>query len=103
MAYISGGLSLRQAGLSGQGYGEWNLDGEDAPASARVDGYITDATDKGMTVGDLVHLRQWTAYTDQYTRTGPVLAYQLMIVVTINANGSADLSDGTAIDITDTD
>jgi hypothetical protein len=103
MAYISDGLSLRQSGLSGQGYNEWNLDGEDAPATARVSGYITDAAEKGVGVGDLVHLRQWTAYTDQYDRTGPVVAYQLMIVVSLAANGSADLSDGTAIDMTDTD
>lgn len=103
MAYISGGLSLRQSGLSGQGYNEWNLDGEDAPATARVSGYITDGVDKGLQVGDLVHLRQWTTYTDQYTRTGPVLAYQLMIVVSISAAGVVDLSDGTAISLTDTD
>ncbi len=103
MAYISDGLSLRQSGLSGQGYNEWNLDGEDSPAAARVSGYITDGEEKGLQVGDLVQLRQWTAYTDQYTRTGPVLAYQLMIVVSISAAGVVDLSDGTAISLTDTD
>lgn len=102
MAYISDGLSLRQSGLSGQGYREWNLDGEDSPTSARAAGYITDAREKGLDVGDLVHLRQWTDYTDQYTFNGPVLAYQLMVVASIAANGSADLTDGTAIDVTNT-
>ncbi len=103
MAYISGGLSLRQSGLSGQGYSEWNLDGEDAPSAARVSGYITDGVAKGMGVGDLVQLRQFTSYTDQYTNAAPILAYQLMIVVSISAAGVVDLSDGTAISLTDTD
>lgn len=102
MVYIPNGLSLRQSGLSNQGYNEWNLDGEDSPTTARAAGYITDAADRGMQVGDLVQLRQYTAYTDQYNRTAPILAYQLMVVASIAANGSADLTDGTAIDVTNT-
>lgn len=103
MVYISDGLSLKESGLSGQRWGEWLLDGEDAPTAARVDGYITDANEKGMRQGDIVTLRQWTSFTNQYTRTGPVLAVQLMVVAQVNDNGSADLTDGTAISVTDTD
>lgn len=103
MAYISEGLSLKQTGLSGQGYNEWSFDSEDAGSAVRVNGYITDAEQKGLEVGDWVWHRQWTSYTDQYTRTGPVLNANLMVVASINANGSADLTDGTAISVTDTD
>lgn len=103
MVYISDGLSVIESGFSGQNWQHWLLDGEDAPATARVTGYITDADEKGMRVGDLVTLRQWTSFTDQYTRTGPVLAAQLMVVASIAADGSADLTDGTAISVTDTD
>ncbi len=103
MAYISNGLSLIEGSLSGQGWNNWLLDGEDAPTAARAAGYITDAEEKGMRVGDLVTLRQWTAFgPTQYDRTGPVLAVQLMVVASIAANGSADLTDGTAIDVTNT-
>lgn len=103
MAYISEGLSLIESGLSGQSWKEWLLDSEDAASAVRVSGYITDAEQKGMQVGDFVKHRHWTALVDQYTRTGPVIGATLMVVASIAADGSADLTDGTPISVTDTD
>lgn len=72
----------------------WWYQNTDAVTVVRVDGYITNAQDLGMTAGDVVF------YLD--TDASP-LTVQLFIVSAINANGSADLSDGTAITATDTD
>ena len=72
----------------------WVYDSPDAATVVRVDGYITDAEDLGMKVGDVVHQRD---------ATGATVAHDY-VVVAINANGSADLSDGTATpSLTDTD
>ena len=103
MVYVPSGLSLIESGLSGQSWNHWLLDTPDAVTAARVDGYITDGQTQGMKVGDLVTLRQWTTFTDQYNRTGPVLAVQLMVVASLStANDSVDLTDGTAVSVVDT-
>ena len=104
MVYKPAGLSLFRGSMSGQDYNKWLLDSEDAPATVRVDGYVSDGQARGMRVGDLVELRQWTTFTDQYTKTGPILAFQLLVVLSLATTGDAvDLSDGTAIAVTDTD
>ncbi len=99
MVYNSDFVSLWQSGLSGQRFQTHVYDTTDAITTVRASGYITDAEAKGIQVGDLIHVRQWT--TTEFT--APLIAYQLMIVVSIAADGSADLSDGTPISVTDTD
>ncbi|WP_372809328.1 hypothetical protein [Litorivivens sp.] len=76
------------------GFGKtWAYDSADAATVVRVDGYITNAEELGMAVGDRV---------EQFDSAGGTVSH-VYNVVAINANGSADLSDGTAIASTDTD
>lgn len=72
----------------------WVYANTDATTAVRVTGYFTNAKDLGMKKGDIV----WYIKTD----ASPISA-QIYIVSAINANGSADLSDGTAITATNTD
>lgn len=101
MAYVPGGLSVKTDTLSHGGPREWILQGSDAVTTVRGANYISDAEARGMRAGDLVYYIQWTTFTDQYTFTAPIVAYQLMPVLTVASTG-ADLGDGTAIDITNT-
>lgn len=71
----------------------WFYNSADAAATVRVDTYISDAESLGMKVGDIVF---------QSDLSGQTVAHQY-VVMTINADGSADLSDGQAIDVTNTD
>jgi len=64
----------------------WVYDSTDAATVVRAAGYITDAEDLGMAVGDIVHQRD---------SAGATVAHDY-VVLAIAANGSADLSDGTA-------
>lgn len=97
MVYNSDFVSLWASGLSGQRL-RWHVyETTDTIATVRAAGYISDAADRGMEVGDLVFVRQWT--TSEFT--APLVAFQIMIIVSIT-NGAADLSDGTAIDVTNT-
>ncbi len=74
MAYNTRGLSVANGGLSGQHYQQWVLDSDDDWGNAGTadsilsTGYITDAADRGMQVGDPVFVRRWDSYTDPYTR-----------------------------------
>lgn len=73
----------------------WIMAGTDATTAVDAAGYITDAKDLGMQVGDVL----WYVKTD----ASPITV-QIMIVSAINATtGAADLSDGTAITATNTD
>lgn len=84
MAYTSAALNLTtMAPLAAAGQ-VWHHAAANTGAEVQADGYITDAKDKGMRVGDTVLHRN--------TATNIVSAH---VVVAINANGSADLSDST--------
>lgn len=61
MAYNPRGLSSVESGLSGQRWSNWLLGGTDTPTQATAAGYIADASDRGLRIGDLVTIRQWTA------------------------------------------
>ncbi len=102
MAYISSGLSLKVDTLSGGGPREWILQNVDTTTTVRGDGYISDAQSRGMEVGDWVYYTKWTTFVDQYDKTGPITGAQIFIMLVINADGSGDLSDGTAIDVANT-
>jgi len=70
----------------------WQYDSADAATTVRAAGYITDAEDLGMKVGEIV---------EQIDSAGATVAH-MYVVIAIAANGSADLSDGTAIVVTNT-
>lgn len=95
MPYATNTLSLVNTGGIGKARPQiWEMENTDAVTAVRVSGYITDATQRGMVRGDVVH----------YTKTdASPITRQTMIVTAINANGSADLSDGLAITATNTD
>lgn len=84
---------LTQA-LGNTGPAIWVYRSTDAATAVRVTGYITNAKSLGMKAGDLVHSIK--------TDASP-LSVQTHIVSVINADGSADLSDGSATTATNTD
>jgi hypothetical protein len=71
----------------------WHYNSTDAATVVRVSGYITNADELGMKVGDTVL---------QTDLTGATVGH-LYLVVTVADGGAADLSDGTAITATNTD
>lgn len=72
--------------LNDQSPSIWTYTSGDAASVVRVDGYITDADDLGMKVGDIVFVQD----TDTYLTTSHV-------VLTVTAGGAADLGDETTI------
>ena len=105
MAYQSNRFIRTAGGLSNSGYNEWLLDTTDTLATVNTDGYVSDGATKGANVGDFVKVRVWSALP---TGSGPidaaatVTAFQLMVVASKGAT-SIDLTDGTAVSLTDTD
>lgn len=71
----------------------WLYDSADAATVVRADGYITNGYDLGMKVGDIV---------DQIDSAGATVAHRY-VVASVATDGAADLTDGTAISVTDTD
>lgn len=95
MAYSTSNPPALHSQAVGGFYRKWVYKSTDAPAVVRVIGYITNARDLGMKVGDLVEVID--------TDAAPI-SLQLMIVSAINATtGAGDLSDGTAVTATNTD
>ncbi|WP_298704660.1 hypothetical protein [uncultured Variovorax sp.] len=89
MAYDSiHGPSIVQQDVTNSAPGEFEFSGSDAAAVVAANGYITDGVARKMKVGSRVR------YT-QISVTPPVVT--LHEVLTLNANGSVDLSDGTAL------
>jgi hypothetical protein len=74
--------------LGRRGPSHWTYNGTDAPAVVAANGYISNAAALGMKVGDTFRYRQ-DGVSPPVVTTHEVL--------TINANGSADLSDGTVL------
>jgi hypothetical protein len=94
MAYATTNPPALVSQLSGKAAGsKWIYDSADAATAVRVTGYITDGSALGMAVGDIV---------DQIDSAGGTVAHRYS-VVSVAAGGAADLSDGTALTITDTD
>ena len=79
--------------VGGNGGAFWHYNSADAATVVRVSGYITNGDALGMQVGDLVF------HTDI---AGGTVAH-IYLVVSVAAGGAADLSDGQAIDATDSD
>lgn len=91
----------------------WVLDGVDAVASVDTAGFISDAHEKGMQKGDLIIYRRWTttvpaATSEVRSAAGSaniLLGMHLFPVmgITTTGDGTADLADGLAITLTNTD
>lgn len=64
----------------------WRHESTDAAAAVQLDGYITDAADRGMRVGDRL---------EHYETDSNIVSSH--VVVAINSDGSADLSNSTVI------
>ncbi|PJF23520.1 MAG: hypothetical protein CUN56_00540 [Phototrophicales bacterium] len=80
-------------GVTGANPKIWVWNNDDAAGTVRADGYITDADDLGLSVGDLIF---------HYDSSASLVASYR--VAAINSDGSADLSDQTTIgSATDTD
>lgn len=71
---------------------KWRYTSTDPIATVNTTGYITNGVALGMKVGDTVEVRDSSTPTTS-----------LCTVMTLNANGSVDLSDGTAIAQTNSD
>lgn len=84
MAYTSANLNLISVAPLAAAGQAWSHYSADTGAVAQVDGFITDAKNKGLRAGDLVYHRN----------TGTNIT-SVHYVVAINANGSADLTDST--------
>ena len=94
MAYSTGSPPVLVSSQLGKMGGKvWLYDSTDAATAVRVDGYIANGSDLGMSVGDIV---------DQVDSVGGTVAHRY-VVLSVTAGGAADLSDGTALTVTDTD
>ncbi|MDE2440028.1 MAG: hypothetical protein KGP14_03310 [Betaproteobacteria bacterium] len=71
----------------------WTYSSTDAMSVVRAANYFSDAYNIGMKVGDMVYVLQ--------TTSGAVTAATIAVVMTVTTTG-ADLSDGTAITVTNT-
>lgn len=73
----------------------WVYDSADAATVVRAAGYISNGRELGMKTGDIV---------DQIDSTGATVAHRYVVVsVGTGSDNSVDLSDGTAVSVTDTD
>lgn len=93
MAYATSNPPSCMVPRVGGGVAWWSYNDADAATAVRVSGYITNGSDLGMKVGDIVI---------QSDSAGGAVAH-IYTVVSVAAGGAADLSDGTAIVVTDTD
>lgn len=94
MAYAPGSLRL----VAGQTWEPdvpriWVYRSTDAMATVRAVNYFTDARAKQMQVGDIVYVHQMTG--------AAITAVTISVVIAVASTG-ADLSDGTAITVTNT-
>jgi len=94
MAYSTSNPPALVSQLLGKAGGSvWIYDSADAATVVRVTGYITNGYDLGMKIGDIV---------DQIDSAGATVAHRY-VVKSVAVDGAADLSDGTAVVVTDTD
>jgi hypothetical protein len=111
MAYLSFALRMEGSNAIDGSFARWIMDNNDTAATVDTNGYITDARAKGLQVGDLITYRQWAnaptvAQSNRAidrSQLGALTAVSTHVVVAIAANGSANLSDPTAIVVTNTD
>lgn len=98
MAYVSSELRLMVPSMNASSPQLWSLQGTDAQADVNTADYVSDALARGMRKGDIVIYTKWDNISTKATCQGHIL----LSVLTVDAGG-ADLSDGTAITVTNTD
>lgn len=102
MAYMKKELRLDQGGISPYTPQHWSYTGKDAVATVAAAGYLVNAKDVGMRVGDLVFVYVYPTGTENLVtgyleaRAGIPTA-SICRVTAISAAGAATLSAGTAI------
>lgn len=82
----------------GGGFAIWHYNSTDAATVVRAANYITNAQDLGMKKGDWVYQSD---LPDPVTDVGGGTVAHMYVVLAVAATG-ADLSDGTAITLTNT-
>lgn len=100
MAYTPSELRLLTPSFTGNLGGPqiWALNGTDAfTGGARLANYISDAQARGMRKGDIVYYYQWDSLTTRATLS----LVQIAVVLSVASTG-ADLSDGQAIAVANT-
>jgi len=75
----------------------WTLQGTDAVSTVRGANFVSDAQARGLRKGDIVLYTKWDNISTKATCQG----HTLLTVLTVGSSG-ADLSDGTAVDATNT-
>lgn len=110
MAYTSATLRIALEVPGVYGFKLWLFDTTDVTADVDTSAYISDAVKKGMNKGDLILRRTWTSLptraTGMQTAAGsaPVLASGgFHWVLGITSAGAADVTDVTALAVTNTD
>jgi hypothetical protein len=111
MAYNSAYLVPFAQAAGPVGIKLWCYDTVDATGTVDAIGYISDAKEKGMEKGDMVLVRIWTtavpaATSEKQTADGVaniIADAGWHIVMGISTAGAADLSNETAITITNSD
>lgn len=100
MAYTPSELRLILGGSMSNlsGLNIWSYDTTDTLATVDTAGYISDATARGMKIGDMVITRVFSSLATKTTIT----AMNLSFVISITS-GAANLTDGTAVAATNTD
>lgn len=101
MAYATAKFMLHSGGLSNDGFNTWLLDTADAIADVNTSNYVSDGVTKGAKQGDLVIVR-----TRASMPSGAISAMNLCWVSNVGTGTDAqgiDLTNGTAIDATDSD
>jgi hypothetical protein len=73
------------------------LPGVDAVSTVRGANFVSDAQARGLRKGDIVLYTKWDNISTKATCQG----HTLLTVLTVGSSG-ADLSDGTAVDATNT-
>lgn len=93
MAYSTSNppVSIIRAGI-GNPFNVWFYRSLDALTTVRVTGYFSNADQLGINAGDVI-----------YVQKSDTLATSIHVVMTVTALGACDLSDGTALTITNTD
>ena len=90
--YDSDALSMKVAGKGANSPNWWSYMSADAATTVRVAGYVSNGDARGMKVGDMV-----------FQSSPAATVCHVYTVKSVTSLGSADLSDGTAIDVTDSD
>lgn len=90
MAFVAADLVLMQ---TGKGRNWWSYFTTDAAADVDTSGYFNNASTM-MNVGDLIH---------RVTLSGSAVSTSGWHIVVSNASGVVDVSDTTALTVTDTD